>query len=807
MPFSQRTYHPPAAAAGAGPAAYAAIQFRRRHESPDWRRLSAVDVERVSREGDVEALQTHLEHVTYCSADGERCPHCQGPADPLLLKLLRMAQLSTEYLLHSQQYLSAQLGSLEEALRETQSQRDQLGKEVGQRLQEIQGLKEECRRRKKMISTQQMMLETRANYHQCPFCEKAFLTYSFLQSHIQRRHSGESEIEQKKKENTEKLRDEIEKLKEQLQHTKSQLEFEQQANLARLSKESEQQKLREEEILQSFYKWKEEEREKFADQIEKVKDMFMKELKELYSRNSTLESQLLEIQKFNMQQKSNLGTLKDSHEFTEEKPPRSQDHSNVAKLLEKQEKKWTSLVQAVRHDHETETSLLQSQIETIKTSAREDLNRNNIFYRTRIEELEKRLQQQNEMIISQKKRIKELSTKPPPSVKTCDVSTTVERLPEPKRSPPVTPHEIEKSDLKPVRSNNYFLINALKSDPSLTKELRVVLEQALEEKLESLGVKAGVRGISNDRLKKILQAIEHARERKDKQEPSIHRIREHLERQVGFRVEEKSSSSRPDCCVQLPEKHKFSPLGISSFATPQKPSKRSPSAVRPPGQRTIIPEHSSTPKPKKILGSGVSRKTSSITTPPFSSEEEADEDDVKQSYVTPEILQKQSKPSSSIVHAFQKPFGKSDGDGKEENGIEETGTPAKTFKGTVIQKLSKQVGESLSNHGSKSKPAGGINVAQAFIKKEEVKEPKLTEADEDDWDISSVEEDILLMKDDRGQKAMTAQKNERNAASVVHAWGFPKKTPKEEGLLEADNTSTLKSSLVTVTDWSDSSDI
>lgn len=48
---------------------------------------------------------------------------------------------------------------------------------------------------------------------------------------------------------------------------------------------------------------------------------------------------------------------------------------------------------------------------------------------------------------------------------------------------------MEKSDLKPSRNNNY-LINALRSDPSLTKELRVVLEQALEEKLESLGVKA-----------------------------------------------------------------------------------------------------------------------------------------------------------------------------------------------------------------------------------------------------------------------------------------------------------------------------
>lgn len=29
---------------------------------------------------------------------------------------------------------------------------------------------------------------------QCPFCDKAFMAYSFLQSHIQRRHPGESDI-------------------------------------------------------------------------------------------------------------------------------------------------------------------------------------------------------------------------------------------------------------------------------------------------------------------------------------------------------------------------------------------------------------------------------------------------------------------------------------------------------------------------------------------------------------------------------------------------------------------------------------
>ncbi|NXL85712.1 DZIP1 protein, partial [Alectura lathami] len=753
-----------------------------------------------------------------------RCPHCQGPADPLLLKLLRLAQLCTEYLLHSQEYLSAQLGGLEEALRAAQAQRDRLGEEVAQRAQEVKGLKEECRRRKKMISTQQMMLEARASYHQCQFCEKAFMNYSFLQGHMQRRHPEESQMEQKRKAKTDKLQDEIDKLKEQLQLTKSQLEAEQQANMIRFSKECEQQKSKEEEILQSFHKWKEEEKAKLADEIEKVKEMFMKELKELSSRNSTLENQLLALQTSNMQ-KSNLGTLKDSQEFIEEKPQSTQDYHKVVKLLEKQESKWTSKIQALRQDHETENSLLLSQIEKLKSS-REDLNKNNTFYKRRIEELEQRLQERNDLIITQKKQIKELSTKSVASIKPYDTNTTVEHLEESKSSLPAMyeqaplvhmlepieelseeEKEIEKDDHPAGRSNQH-LINALKTDPSLTRELRVILEQALEEKLESLGIKAGVRGIPNDRLNKILRAIESAREHKVQQEPSIQRIREYLERQVSFRAEEKSSScNRTVSSPQIPSgNQKFNQLGISSSAIPRKPVKRSSTAVRPTEQRAAAAENASTPK--RLFGNEASRKTPSITTPPFSSEEEADEDDVNQLYALPELLQKQSKASSSKVSALQMASDKSDLDGAEESEIEETEAPAKTSKGTVIQKLTEQVGKSLSNHGNKSKPAGGINVAQAFLKKEEVQEPKFSEADEDDWDISSIEDDFLLMKDHRGRKASTAQTHEANTASVVQAWGLPKKdVPKQEGPREADNTSTLKSSLVTVTDWSDSSDI
>ena len=49
------------------------------------------------------------------------------------------------------------------------------------------------------------------------------------------------------------------------------------------------QTTKEEEFLKLFDRWKEEEKEKLVDEMEKVKEMFMKEFKELTSKNSALE--------------------------------------------------------------------------------------------------------------------------------------------------------------------------------------------------------------------------------------------------------------------------------------------------------------------------------------------------------------------------------------------------------------------------------------------------------------------------------------------------------------------------------------
>uniref|UniRef100_A0A8D2Q4B2 DAZ interacting zinc finger protein 1 n=1 Tax=Varanus komodoensis TaxID=61221 RepID=A0A8D2Q4B2_VARKO len=506
-----------AAASSPVPAALPPFQFRPRHESPDWRRLSAVDVERVAAEVDVAALQEHLGHVTFCSAERERCPHCQGPADPLLLRLLRLAQLSLEYLLHSQDYLSAQLRAAQELLRAADAHRDLLAKDVARGAQEIRLLKEECKRRKKMIGTQQMMLQAGATYHQCQFCEKAFMNYSFLHSHLQRRHAEQPHIDQKKKAQTDKLQEEINKLKEQLELTRSQLEAEQHAHIVKLSKEYEEHRSKEEEIRQLFHKWKEEEKEKLASELEKVKEMFMKEFKELTAKNTELETHLLEVQKSNKHLKSNLGTLKDSYEFMEEKHQNTVDHQNIMELLERQETKWTSKVQALQEEHEHEKYQLTSQIEKLKASMTEEFNASNIFYKKRIEELGQRLQEQNDLIIAQKHQVCFIGT--------CYVAET------------------EKHEPRPGKSK-HDIVHTLKSNPSLTRELRAVLEQTLVEKLESLGIKSGVHGIPSDHLNRVLMSVESAREERRKQVPNIQLIREQLERQVSFRVAERASCSR-----------------------------------------------------------------------------------------------------------------------------------------------------------------------------------------------------------------------------------------------------------------------
>lgn len=142
------------------------FKFQSRRDTIDWRRFSAIDVERVARELDLATLQENINSITFCNLDAEKCPYCKQPVDPVLLNVLKMAQLTIEYLLHSQEYLSMNLALQEEQQQATLDDLKRFKHDLDKQAEELKQVKEESRRRKKMISTQQLLLQAGANnYH------------------------------------------------------------------------------------------------------------------------------------------------------------------------------------------------------------------------------------------------------------------------------------------------------------------------------------------------------------------------------------------------------------------------------------------------------------------------------------------------------------------------------------------------------------------------------------------------------------------------------------------------------------------
>lgn len=288
------------------------FQFRPRLENMNWRRLDTIDVDKVVGTTDILTLQENIMNITFCKLEGEKCPYCQAEVDPLLLKLIRLAQLTIEYLVQSQEFLTSQLSMVEDRLRLSLSGFEQNKQLLAKQAEDIRLLKQECRRRKKMLSAQQLMMgQVQADHYQCRFCDKAFMSQASLQSHLHRRHAAVDSCPGKKAmARNDKLQEEVTMLKEQLQVTRTQLESVQHTHRVRPSTDYERQKINEEDFQKLVVSWEEEEKQTLVNEMEKVKDMFRREFEQLTLKNSSLEYQLLEIQKSNVPSEVNMGREK-----------------------------------------------------------------------------------------------------------------------------------------------------------------------------------------------------------------------------------------------------------------------------------------------------------------------------------------------------------------------------------------------------------------------------------------------------------------------------------------------------------------
>ncbi|XP_069929314.1 cilium assembly protein DZIP1L isoform X2 [Oryctolagus cuniculus] len=633
------------------------FKFQPRRESIDWRRISALDVDRVARELDVATLQENITGVTFCNLDRETCSRCGQPVDPALLKVLRLAQLIIEYLLHCQDCLSTSVAQLEARLQASLGQQQRGQQELGRQADELKGVREESRRRRKMISAlQQLLMQTGAHsYHTCHLCDKTFMNATFLRGHMQRRHTGTAGGKQKQEEPVEEV---LEELRAKLKWTQGELEAQREAERQRQLQEAELTRQREIEAKKEFDEWKEKEQTKFYGELDKLKKLFWDEVQSVANQNSTLEEKLQALQCHSVTQ-SNLGSLRD--EESEERLRQAQELQALREKMETQRTEWKRKMKTLREQHTVEKRevqgpkhlghlllpsqataeswigrgatgtrtgahmgcwycrrklnlphhsagpyLLKEENERLQATLTQDQRKAAAQSQRQISALRAQLQKQARLIASQEEKIQALSCR--------------------KAEEPEDPREEQRKVLAALRRN-----------PTLLKQFRPILEDTLEEKLESMGIKRDAKGISLQTLGRLESLLRAQRGQKARKFAEFLRLREKLVEEASSRVEERQKGaagsqpvqSRRSTLVTREAQPKPRTLNV---ALPSKPAQPPTPAPQTHNSRGPGPTQVSTPVPHPRANgppSTASPGPGLSTTSPFSSEEDSEGDAVK----------------------------------------------------------------------------------------------------------------------------------------------------------------------------------
>ncbi|XP_048745463.2 cilium assembly protein DZIP1-like isoform X2 [Ostrea edulis] len=300
--------------------------FRKRYERIDWRRIASIDVDQVARTLDFNALQDNIMNLTFCNIEAEMDVRM---VDPNFIKLFKLAQLTIEYLLHSQEYLTGVVSNMEEKMKkeeedhaETKSQLEKVKKDMAE-------TKKESHKRKKLLMAQQQLIHAGSgSYNKCPFCPKAFLNSSFLQSHVNRRHndfSGKAaSVGVGAAQSTGQIPQVTKEPKEVFQQFQIQQEHAQ--TVHEVSAPQSRDITAKMEIVHV--------QEEDKKEIEKIKDMFMKELRDMNEKYQSSERAMIEMEQ-RFSKRSNLGDLQD--DIDNEKELLRHQKEEVAMLKEQLE--------------------------------------------------------------------------------------------------------------------------------------------------------------------------------------------------------------------------------------------------------------------------------------------------------------------------------------------------------------------------------------------------------------------------------------------------------------------------------------
>ncbi|XP_061194071.1 cilium assembly protein DZIP1-like isoform X2 [Saccostrea echinata] len=300
--------------------------FRKRYERIDWRRIASVDVDQVARTLDFNALQDNIMNLTFCNIEAELDVRM---VDPNFIKLFKLAQLTIEYLLHSQEYMTGVVSNMEEKIKKEEEDHAETKAQLEKVKKELADTKKESHKRKKLLMAQQQLIHAGSgSYNKCPFCPKAFLNSSFLQSHINRRHndfSGKAaSVAVGAEQSTGQIPMVAKETKEVFQQF--QVQPEQVKTVHEVSAPKSPDTTAKMEVIRV--------QEEDKKEIEKVKEMFMRELREMNEKYQSSERAMMEMEQ-RYSKRSNLGDLQD--DIDNERELLRQQKEEVAMLKEQLE--------------------------------------------------------------------------------------------------------------------------------------------------------------------------------------------------------------------------------------------------------------------------------------------------------------------------------------------------------------------------------------------------------------------------------------------------------------------------------------
>ncbi|OCT78920.1 zinc finger protein DZIP1L [Xenopus laevis] len=709
------------------------FRFQPRRDGIDWRRFSAIDIERLTREIDINTLQESINSITFCNLDGERCPYCQQPVDPVLLKVLKMAQMIIEYLLYCQEHLRSREAQLEERLAEADAEHERTKDELAKLADEMKKVKEESKRRKKFIATQQMLLQAGANnYHKCQLCDKAFMNYSYLQGHIQRRHPEITETERQKRKQVEQMEDGIEELKSKLLKTQALLEEEREREHKRKLQEAEETRHREETVKIDFERWKEEERSKRQDEMEKIMQLFHSQFQEVTLKNCPYENRFHNLEGKN----SMMSSLVDAEERLEQK--RLQEElKNLKEAMNHKHSGWKKKLKEIQRENDAEKQELQYENERLKASMSRDQQAVDEQATKQMQSLKSQIKKKNKLIKNYEQTIEDLSrSREVPQV--AQVVLPVGAIKD----------EASEDELDYSFSQNLKYIQDLRRNPDFIKQFRPVLEQTLIEKLESLGVKKGAKGINSSTRKNLITLLQTQLEQKVRKHPEIQTIRAKMVKKLIQMVKQWQKNEET-------HQYQFSPLSsqkpINQRTMP--PSDEGTSQAR---NRNVLmvgaqqsPNKAPVPFPRaKATGrqNSAAEANAIVTarTPPFTSEEDSSMMGYGSFHTPSHKASKDTQQSSRLKRQTEvdsDEWSDSDLSPGKPSPRSVTFSTGMTNQGSKVHSLAQSLERQQSR--PKGKPLGGVEI----LKSPPIKSPnkskaaeKMQESDGSEYEFSSLEE-------------------------------------------------------------------